>query len=83
MSAQIHDITLFDNMRAIARSAGSSMLARRIRTTTAAVSREIWELMNAAANMRDDLRRMADECEGSDPEQAARLRKLANSHWSH
>lgn len=82
MSSQIQHITLVDNMRAIARRAGTSMLARRTRTTTAAVFREIWDLMNAAANMRDDLRRMADECESSDPEQAARLRKLASSHWS-
>ncbi len=60
---------------------GPPTLANRIRTTAHAVFREVTEAIKAALDLRNELRRMADEFESTRPEQAARLRKLANSNW--
>ena len=53
----------------------------RARTAAAAVLHEVWEIMHAPANLRIELLRMADHCEATQPEQAARLRQVAGSSW--
>jgi hypothetical protein len=82
MSNQARSVVLLDPIRVIARRVDVRTLASRVTAAAAAAAREVWEIINAAANLRHEMRRMADECEATRPEDAARLRKLANQHWT-
>ena len=56
-------------------------IATRAVALTAAVARELWELVNMLANPSAELGRLADECESTQPELAARLRKALQQGW--
>lgn len=48
----------------------------------AAATREVFAFVHTAANLRSELRRMADECEATRPDQARQLREVADStNW--
>ncbi len=76
-----HSLSLLGNLRGLARRVGPWTLITQLRHAAVAVLREVWEIINAATTVRGELRRMADECEASRPEYAARLRKVACSDW--
>ncbi len=75
MTTQIRTLSPLD--RAVPTTFGT-----RIGQAIRAAGREIVETIQAPAELRNELRRMADACEITSPEKAARLRKLAKSNWS-
>ena len=81
MNTQTQSMTLLGNLRGLVRRVGPWALMIQLRHAAVAVLRELWEIMNAATNMRNELRRMADECEKRNPDYAARLRTMASSYW--
>lgn len=78
MSSEARRLVLLDHIKVMVRRVDVRALASRV----AAALREVWEVLNAVGNLRNEMRRMADECESTDPQQAARLRKVANQNWS-
>lgn len=82
MTSQTQSLTLSDKLRAVTRRASpAARPIRRVRDAMAAALREVWAILHAASDLRNEIRRMADECEATRPEQAAQLRKVANSNW--
>lgn len=77
MTTQTRNFAAHDTLDCVERPT----LISRIRQAAGAVFREVSRTIHAATDLRNELRRMADEVQGTRPEQAARLRKLANSHW--
>jgi hypothetical protein len=82
MSDQARSVALFDHIKLLARRFDARALASRVTADAGAAAREVWAILNAVENLRGELRRMADECESTDPERAACLRKVANRHWT-
>jgi len=82
MSSQARSVVLLEHIKVMARRVDVRAFAGRVTAAAAAVAREVWEILNAVGNLRGELRRMADECESTDPERAAHLRKVASQNWS-
>lgn len=82
MSSQIRDVVLRDPIKVFAPRVDARTLAARVKAAAAAALRELWAIMNAPENLRRELYRMADECESTRPEDAARLRQVASRNWS-
>ncbi|WP_418314891.1 hypothetical protein [Piscinibacter sakaiensis] len=56
-------------------------LASSLANGAGALQRELAAMAHSVVGARQELRRMADQYEATDPDQAARLRKLAASNW--
>lgn len=54
---------------------------RRLAGLLATPFRALWLIIDTAADIRNELQRMADAAEATRPEHAARLRQLARAPW--
>jgi hypothetical protein len=64
-----------DVLRADARACATA-----VRGALQALAQGAWQCARMMFNMPDELRRMADECESTNPEHAAQLRKAAQNY---